>query len=104
MTQKELIKQRKASLLDYLRVCFKPNHYITIEELCENIVVYDTVTMEDGRVFIKDTIHPYKLNTNPYTHDKCVLLGQDIKAINWDRENGQHEIIIRDSQGSVKLC
>lgn len=96
MDKTKLISARRSALLDYLRSCFVPGVYISIMDICTNVVIHDPDTDED--------FHPYKFNFNPYIHDHCAVLGSDIRAIDWGALNGTHEIIIRDSRGYVKLC
>lgn len=81
---------RQWSLKRFLEDNFKSGYYFSIEELVEN--VRDT----NGLPY-------YKLNKNPYTHDKCVALGSDIKAINWNCNQG-YKIIIKNEKGGAKLC
>lgn len=46
----------------------------------------------------------YVLNTNPRTHDKCVALGNDVKALNWATNRERYIPIIKDKKGGIKLC
>ena len=55
---------RQHRLVDFLKDNFQKGRFYTIEEICPANL-------------------GYTLNTNPRTHDKCVALGSDIKAINW---------------------
>ena len=75
---------RQHRLVDYLKDNFQSGRYFTIEEICNANL-------------------GYVLNTNPRTHDKCVALGGDIRAINW-AIGWRYSIIIKDSKGSAKLC
>lgn len=99
MPSKKMIECRRFELISYLRAHFAPGKFITIEEICAN-VTYISSFSGDG-----PHLSPfYKFNTNPYIHDKCAVLGEDIRAINWDRNSKNHFIIIRNSSGDVKLC
>ena len=69
---------------------YRNGYYHSIEEIVANVVD------SNGKPW-------YQLNTNPYTHDKCVALGADIKAINWSCSQG-YSIIIKDKKGGAKLC
>lgn len=75
---------RQHRLVDFLKDNFQSGRFFTIEEIC---------AAELG----------YVLNTNPKSHDKCVALGSDIRAINW-AIGCRYSIIIKDSKGSAKLC
>lgn len=75
---------RQHRLVDYLKDNFVSGKYFSIEEICES---------ELG----------YELNKNPYTHDKCVSLGNDIRQINW-AIGSRYSIIVKDKKGGCKLC
>lgn len=75
---------RQHRLIDYLEEHFQSGRYFSIEELCASGLGYE-------------------LNTNPYTHDKCVALGSDIRQINW-RIGARYSIIVKDKKGGCKLC
>lgn len=75
---------RQHRLVDYLEEHFESGKFFSIEELCA-------------------TSLGYELNTNPYTHDKCVALGNDIRQINW-RIGSRYSIIVKDKKGGCKLC
>lgn len=75
---------RQHRLVDYLKNNFESGRFFTIEELCGADL-------------------GYVLNTNPKIHDKCVALGNDIRAINW-AIGDRYSIIIKDSKGGAKLC
>lgn len=80
----ERLQTRQWRLKDYLeehRGC----GFITIEQICEALPEW------------------YKLNLNPYTHDKCATLSADVRAINWNVQDG-YQIIIKDSNGSIKYA
>lgn len=81
---------RQWLLKRFLENNFKSGYYYSIEELVES------VRDANGNKV-------YKLNTNPYTHDKCVALGSDIKTINWNCNQG-YKIIIKNEKGGAKLC
>lgn len=75
---------RQHRLVDYLEDNFKKGKYFSIEEICA-------------------TNLGYELNTNPYSHDKCVALGNDIRQINW-KIGSRYSIIVKDKKGGCKLC
>ena len=78
------------ALKRFLEDNFVSGRYYSIEELVES------VRDSQGNKY-------YQLNTNPYTHDKCVALGADIKKINWNCNQG-YSIIIKNEKGGAKLC
>lgn len=88
--EQEKLSTRCWCLKKFLEDNFKSGYYFSIEELVEN------VRDANGLPY-------YKLNKNPYTHDKCVALGSDIKAINWNCNQG-YKIIIKNEKGGAKLC
>lgn len=75
---------RQHRLVDYLEDNFKKGKYFSIEEIC-------------------NTDLGYELNTNPYSHDKCIALGNDIRQINW-KIGSRYSIIVKDKKGGCKLC
>ena len=75
---------RQHRLVDYLEEHFVSGKYFSIEQLCNADLGYE-------------------LNTNPYTHDKCVALGNDIRQINW-KIGSRYSIIVKDKKGGCKLC
>ena len=75
---------RQHRLVDYLEDNFVKGKYFSIEELCNANLGYE-------------------LNTDPYTHDKCVSLGNDIRQINW-KIGSRYSIIVKDKKGGCKLC
>ena len=81
---------RQWLLKKWLETNFVSGRYWSIEELVEN------VRNNRGEKV-------YKLNTNPYVHDKCIALGSDIKNINWNCNYG-YKIIVKNSKGGAKLC
>lgn len=103
MTKTEMIKARKSALLKYLIVNFVAGKWFTIEEICNNVCYVDGDEYCDADVSLF-AIYPYTYNTNPYVHDKCVVLGADIREMNWDNSSDGHYIIIRNSKGHIKLC
>lgn len=78
------LTSRQHRLVDYLEDNFKKGKYFSIEELCDSSLGYE-------------------LNTNPYSHDKCVALGNDIRQINW-KIGSRYSIIVKDKKGGCKLC
>ena len=78
------ISPRQHRLVDYLEEHFENGKYFSIEELCESDL-------------------GYTLNTNPYTHDKCVALGNDIRQINW-KIGYRYSVIVKDKKGGCKIC
>ena len=79
------LNTRQHRLKDWLKENFISGHYFTIEEICEAGL-------------------GYKLNTNPYTHDKCAVLGADVRAINWLAGYKRYIPIIKNDKGSIKLA
>lgn len=75
---------RQHRLVDYLKDNFVKGKFFTIEEICAANL-------------------GYVLNTNPRIHDKCAMLGSDIRAINWAIAQ-RYSIIVKDEKGSCKLC
>lgn len=78
------LTSRQHRLVDYLKENFVSGKYFSIEEICESGLGYE-------------------LNKNPYTHDKCVALGNDIRTINW-KIGSRYSIIVKDKKGGCKLC
>lgn len=87
MTNK--LNERQKALKEFLEVNFRSGKFFTIEEICSSVMV--------GNDFA------YSYNRNPYTHDKCVCLSNDVRAINWSMAD-DYKIIVKDKKGSVKLC
>lgn len=73
------------SLKNYLEANFVSGKYFTIKEICEANI-------------------GYTYNTNPYCHDRCIALSQDVKALNWATNVERYIPIIKDKKGSIKLC
>ena len=84
------LNTRQWLLKKYLLDHFRSGEFITIEEICANVCYSDGVPC-------------YQLNTNPYNHDKCACLSNDVRTINWSVDEGW-KIIIKDTKGNVKLC
>lgn len=76
---------RQHTLKNYLEQNFEKGKWFTIEEICEANIGYE-------------------LNTNPYSHDKCIKLSQDVKALNWATNVKRYIPIIKNKKGSIKLC
>ena len=83
------INTRQWVLKMWLEKNFVKGRYYSIEEICEKV-------MYNGE-------HLYQLNKNPRIHDKCLLLSDDVRAINWNNVDG-YKIIIKDEKGGIKLC
>lgn len=83
------INTRQWILKMWLEKNFVKGKYFSIEEICEQVVY-------NGE-------HLYTLNKNPRIHDKCLLLGEDVRVINWNNVNG-YKVIIKDSKGGIKLA
>lgn len=81
---------RQWALKRWLEANFKPGYFFSIEE------VVNGVDLPSGE-------KAYKLNKNPYSHDKCINLSSDVKAINWNICEG-YKIIVKDTKGGIKLC
>ena len=75
---------RQHRLIDYLEDNFEKGKYFSIEEICKSGLGYE-------------------LNSDPYSHDKCVALGNDIRQINW-KIGARYSIIVKDKKGGCKLC
>lgn len=85
------LESRQHRLKDWLETNFVSGKFFTIEEIVANVKDNEGVPY-------------YKLNTNPYTHDKCVVLGADVKALNWHTGRERYIPIIKNDEGSIKLC
>ena len=75
---------RQHALRNFLDNNFEGGKYFSIEEICNAGLGYE-------------------LNTNPKSHDKCIALSNDVKAINWCITE-RYKIIIKNKKGGVKLC
>lgn len=84
------LTSRQWALKRYLEEHFISGHYFSIEHLCENVL------LPNGE-------KAYTLNTDPYCHDKCIALSNDVKTINWTINEG-YKILVKDTKGGVKLC
>ena len=86
--KKELIEKglttRQHRLKDFLKTNFVSGKFFSIEEICNAGL-------------------GYTLNTNPYKHDKCVCLSNDIRAINFNITE-RYIPIIKDTKGGCKLA
>ena len=89
-SRKSTLEDRQHRLMDWLEENFIPSRYYSIEE------IVDRVVDSEGKPY-------YKLNTNPYNHDKCVALSNDVRTINWTIVDRYH-IILKDNKGGIKLC
>ena len=89
-SRKSSLEDRQHRLMDWLKENFISGRYYSIEE------IVDRVVDSEGKPY-------YKLNTNPYNHDKCVALSNDVRTINWSITDRYH-IILKDKKGGVKLC
>ena len=78
------LQTRQWRLKDYLDA-HRGQGFISIEQICEELPEW------------------YKLNTNPYNHDKCAVLSQDVRDINWNVCEG-YQIIIKDAKGGIKYA
>lgn len=87
--RKSSLIDRQHTLMDFLKDNFISGRYYSIEE------IVDRVVDSEGKPY-------YKLNTNPYNHDKCVALSNDVRTINWTITDRYH-IIIKDKKGGCKL-
>ena len=83
------INTRQWILKMWLEKNFVKGKYFSIEEICEQVTYKGE--------------HFYTLNKNPRIHDKCLLLSDDVRAINWNTVDG-YKIIIKDEKGGIKLC
>ena len=87
--RKSSLIDRQHRLMDFLKYNFISGRYYSIEE------IVDRVVDSEGKPY-------YKLNTNPYNHDKCVALSNDVRTINCSITDRYH-IIIKDNKGGCKL-
>lgn len=89
--KKSSLIDRQHRLVDWLKDNFVSGRFYSIEEIVNGVVD------SNGNPY-------YKLNTNnPYNHDKCVVLSNDVRTINWTITDRYH-IIIKDKKGGCKLC
>ena len=82
---------RQHTLKNWLEAHFESGKFFTIETIVKNVVD------SEGNPY-------YKLNLNPYTHDKCIALANDVKELNWATNVERYIPIIKDKKGSIKLC
>ena len=80
---------RQLILKIWLEKNFVKGKFFSIEEVCEKCVY-------KGEQL-------YKLNKNLRIHDKCAMLSEDVRTINWCTTNG-YKIIVKNEQGGIKLC
>ena len=85
------LETRQHRLKDWLMANFVSGKYYSIEEVVRGVVD------SDGKPY-------YELNKNPYTHDKCIALANDVKKLNWATNVERYIPIIKDKKGGVKLC
>jgi len=85
------LNTRQQALKSWLEGCFVSGKWWTIEEVVNNF------RDSNGEPY-------YILNTNPRVHDKCVRLARDVKELNWHTGRQRYIPIIKNKQGSVKLC
>lgn len=83
------LNTRQWVLKMWLESNFQSGRYFSIEEVVEGVRLYGEPL--------------YELNKNPRIHDKCLLLSQDVNAINECVVNG-YKIIVKNEQGGIKLC
>jgi len=86
----EKLSPRAWALKRFLEENQGQHRYFSIKEICDN-------------VFLPDGTNAYTFNTDPYKHDKCIALSNDVKSINWTVNEG-YKIIIKDKFGGVKIC
>lgn len=82
-------KERQEFLLEWLNANHIPGRFWSIEEICSSLYCDDAPI--------------YTLNIDPYIHDKCIMLSNDVRAINWSLAEGCM-VIIKDTKGGIKLC
>ena len=87
--EEEGLNRRQRALKRFLEDNFESGKFFTIEEVCKG------VKDQDG--------YWYVLNTDPYVHDKCKKLSDDVRTINWTFTDG-YKVIIKDSKGGIKLA
>ena len=87
--RKSNLVDRQHRLVDWLKEHFVSGRFYSIEEIVEG------VRDSNGDPY-------YTLNTDPYKHDKCIALSNDVRAINWAITD-RYSLIIKDSKGGCKL-
>lgn len=88
---REPLHTRQHTLKNYLEAYFISGKFFTIEEIVAG------VKDSDGNPC-------YRLNKNPYVHDKCIALSQDVKKLNWATNVERYIPIIKDKKGGIKLA
>ena len=86
----EELTTRQKMLKEWLEQNHEPGKFHSILEVCRG------VRYLDGS-------YCYEFNTDPYKHDKCIALSNDVREINWSVGEG-YKLIIKDKFGGVKLC
>ena len=85
------LERRQRALKNFLEQNFESGKFFSIEEICKG------VKDENGDYW-------YVLNDyDPYNHDKCAKLSNDIRKINWTFTDG-YKLIIKDSKGGCKYA
>ena len=81
----EKLTTRQHNLKNWLEDNFESGKWFTIEEVCEAGI-------------------GYYLNKDPKSHDKCIALANDVKALNWATNVKRYIPIVKDKKGSIKLA
>lgn len=85
------VAERQKILVNWLMTHHKPGEFHSVKEICDN-VAYD------------NGVKCYTFNdSNPYRHDKCIVLSNDVRQLNWSCNDGS-KIIIKNAKGGIKLC
>ena len=81
-------------------------HHILKKWLSDNFVMGKFFSIEEivANVKYPDGTPMFKLNTNPYSHDKCIRLSKMVKELNWATDVERYIPIIKDTKGGIKLC
>lgn len=87
--KEQQLNARQKCLKKFLEDNFESGKFFSIEEICKG------VKDKDG--------YWYVLNTDPYVHDKCLKLSNDVRTINWTFTDG-YKVIIKDTKGGIKLA
>lgn len=90
MEEQKGLTTRQHRLKNFLKDNFISGKFFSIREICEN------VKYSSGE-------HCYKYDDSITTHDHCVELGNDVRAINACLVDGW-KLIIKDKKGGVKLA
>ena len=88
---REKMTTRQHALKNWLDENFVSGKFFTIEEVVVGVVD------SEGKPY-------YTLNKNPKKHDKCIALTNDVREINWLIGVERYIPIMKDKNGSVKLC